>query len=97
FHVTGVQTCALPILAQPKLDGFRVQIHLDKRGATPVIHFFSRNLQDMSAMFPDLTHAVTNLDAQTLICEGEAISYDSHTGVFLQIGRASCRERVEVT
>ena len=46
-----------PCVAQAKLDGFRLQIHVDKTKAKPKIHFYSRNLQDMSAMFPDLTAA----------------------------------------
>ena len=34
-------------VAQPKLDGFRLQIHIDNTRKTSKIHFFSRNLQDM--------------------------------------------------
>ena len=38
-----------PCVAQPKLDGFRLQIHIDKTHKEPHIWFYSRNLQDMSA------------------------------------------------
>jgi DNA ligase-1 len=79
--------------AQPKLDGFRLQVHLDKRGSTPKIWFFSRNLQDMSAMFPDLTAAVAQLPVQTLICEGEAIACDPNTGYFLPFQETVKRKR----
>ena len=34
-----------PCVAQPKLDGFRLQIHMDKRSGQTKIHFYSRNLQ----------------------------------------------------
>src|SRR3990170_8484257 len=39
-----------PCVAQPKLDGFRLQIHLDKTGKKIETKFFSRHLTDMSPM-----------------------------------------------
>jgi len=87
--VEKIGTC----IAQPKLDGFRLQIHLDKTGPTPRIHFFSRNLQDMSAMFPDIKQAITDLDVQSIICEGEAIVYDVHSGHFLPFQETVKRKR----
>lgn len=80
-------------VAQPKLDGFRLQIHLDKTGPTPKVHFFSRNLQDMSSMFPDLKAAIEKLDVKELICEGEAIVFDPHTHVFLPFQETIKRKR----
>ncbi len=80
-------------VAQPKLDGFRLQIHLDKRHKNPVVHFFSRNLQDMSAMFPDLVQAVCALPVTELICEGEAIVYDPATGSFVPFQETAKRKR----
>ncbi len=79
--------------AEPKLDGFRLQIHLDKTGKTPKVHFFSRNLQDMSAMFPDIVNALLNLDVKELICEGEAIVFDQNTGGFLPFQETVKRKR----
>jgi DNA ligase 1 len=80
-------------VAQPKLDGFRLQIHLDKRGAEPIVKFYSRNLIDMSAMFPDVVHDVLKLPVQTLICEGEAIGYHLETQTFLQFQETVRRKR----
>lgn len=80
-------------IAQPKLDGFRLQIHVDNTHKTPVIHFFSRNLQDMSAMFPDIKKAISELNVDTLICEGEAIVYDAHTDTFLPFQETVKRKR----
>jgi len=80
-------------VAQPKLDGFRLQIHLDKTGDTPLIRFFSRNLIDMSYMFPDIADAIKDLDVKTLICEGEAIVYDPNTGNFLPFQETVKRKR----
>jgi DNA ligase-1 len=80
-------------VAQPKLDGFRLQIHIDKSKGKPRIDFFSRNLIDMSAMFPDLVNILLQLDIEMIICEGEAISYDPHTGTFLPFQETVKRKR----
>ncbi|MFC1842472.1 ATP-dependent DNA ligase [Candidatus Dependentiae bacterium] len=80
-------------IAQPKLDGFRLQIHLDKTGPEPIVRFFSRNLIDMSYMFPDIAQAVKELDVQELICEGEAIVQDPNTGNFLPFQETVKRKR----
>lgn len=87
--VDKLGTCS----AQPKLDGFRLQIHVDKQDKQPRVHFFSRNLIDMSAMFPDLVAAFCALDVTTLICEGEAIGYDPNTGSFLPFQETVKRKR----
>ena len=79
--------------AQPKLDGFRLQIHLDKTGDTPVVKFYSRNLIDMSAMFPDIVQDIIKLPVQNLICEGEAIGYHRETETFLQFQETVKRKR----
>ena len=79
--------------AEPKLDGFRLQIHLDKTQETPEIHFFSRNLQDMSAMFPDIIKELLKLEVDNLIAEGEAICYDANTGNFLPFQETVKRKR----
>jgi len=79
--------------AQPKLDGFRLQIHLDKTGDVPVVKFYSRNLIDMSNMFPDVIEQIIQLPVQNLICEGEAIGYDLETDTFLQFQETVKRKR----
>ena len=79
-----------PCVAQPKLDGFRLQIHRDSKGDT---WFYSRNLQDMSAMFPDLLHALTPLKVQSVIFEGEAIVYDEATHSFSRFQETVKRKR----
>lgn len=80
-------------VAQPKLDGFRVQVHLKKSGSKTDVHFFSRNMLDMSDMFPDLKKAVSHLGVDSLICEGEAIVYDEETQTFLPFQETVKRKR----
>ncbi|MCB9493623.1 MAG: ATP-dependent DNA ligase [Epsilonproteobacteria bacterium] len=77
-------------VAQPKIDGFRLQIHVDKNKN---IRFFSRNLQDMTDMFPDLYDAVKNLNVDSLIAEGEAIAFDPNSGNFLPFQETVKRKR----
>ena len=82
-----------PCVAQPKLDGFRLQIHIQNGGDGTKIWFFSRNLIDMSMMFPDLVKALTNFPVQNVIMEGEAISYDEETSTFLPFQETVKRKR----
>lgn len=79
--------------AEPKLDGFRLQIHLDKTHKEPIVHFFSRNLTDMSALFPDLKRELLKLNVDNLICEGEAIAYDINLNTFFKFQETVKRKR----
>ncbi len=80
-------------VAQPKLDGFRLQVHLDKTKKKFEIHFFSRNLIDMSYMFPDLVNELKKLNVTEVIFEGEAIVYDPNTGSFVPFQETVKRKR----
>lgn len=110
-------------IAQPKLDGFRVQIHLDKSQvlldtnyknikninkissnnsdnninlnnlSEPKTWFFSRNMQDMSQMFPELKQAIMFLPVDSIIIEGEAIVYDEETNICLPFQETVKRKR----
>lgn len=82
-----------PCVAQPKLDGFRLQVHINKKNNESIIKFYSRNLIDMSAMFPDIVVDLQNLDVQNLIVEGEAIAYNPDTGTFLPFQQTVKRKR----
>lgn len=80
-------------VAEPKLDGFRLQIHLDFTHKTPIIKFFSRNLLDMTAMFPEFIEMAKKLDVKTLIADGEAIVFDANTGSYLPFQETVKRRR----
>ena len=82
-----------PCVAQLKLDGFRLQVHLTKSKNGTQIHFYSRNLLDMSDMFPDLVRVVSLLQVDNLICEGEAIVFDEQTSTFLPFQQTVTRKR----
>jgi len=80
-------------VAQPKLDGFRLQVHVDNTAHPKVMRFFSRNLLDMSHMFPDLTKALKDFDCKTMVADGEAIGVDADTGSFLPFQETVKRKR----
>lgn len=80
-------------VVQPKLDGFRLQIHVQKTAGAMQINFFSRNLLDMSNMFPDLVDFFKDLKIESLICEGEAIVYDEQTDTFAPFQETVKRRR----
>ncbi|QQR49375.1 ATP-dependent DNA ligase [bacterium] len=83
-----------PCIAQPKLDGFRLQVHLQKKANGGMqVHFFSRNLIDMSDMFPDLFDAVKHVDVTSFVGEGEAICYNEETDSFLPFQETVRRKR----
>ncbi len=80
-------------IAEPKVDGFRLQIHIDNTTKPHRIAFFSRNMQDMSHMFPDLAEVCARLPVDSIICEGEAIAYDPHTQSYLPFQETVKRKR----
>jgi len=82
-----------PCVAQPKLDGFRLQLHVDKNHKEPIIKFFSRNLSDMSEMFPEFVTACKALPVKTFIADGEAMVFDPNTKQFLSFQETVKRRR----
>ena len=87
--IEKIGTC----VAQAKLDGFRLQIHVDNTQEYSFVKLFSRNLIDMTHMFPDLVAAFKKIKVKNLICEGEAISYDVNTGTFVTFQETVKRKR----
>lgn len=83
-----------PCVAQPKIDGFRLQVHLEKEGdEVKKLKFYSRNLIDMSHMFPDLAEEISKLPVKSFIAEGEAIVYDDETDSYLPFQLTVKRKR----
>ena len=85
-------------LVEPKFDGFRLQIHYlrsDPKGTDlPKVKLFSRSLEDVTYMYPDIVDGVKNeIKAEELIIEGEAIGYDPKTGEFLPFQETVQRKR----
>lgn len=79
-----------PVVVQTKYDGFRVQIH--KNGNK--VDIYSRNLEDMTHMFPDIIAGVlAQIKADTAIFDGEAIAYNQESGEFYPFQETTKRRR----
>ncbi|HEX8932496.1 MAG TPA: ATP-dependent DNA ligase, partial [Patescibacteria group bacterium] len=76
--------------SQYKYDGFRVQIH--KNGDE--IRMFSRNLEDMTHMFPELIEgARKQVKVKTAILDTEALAYQPESEEFLPFQETTKRRR----
>lgn len=76
--------------AQYKYDGFRVQIH--KNGND--ISLFSRNLENMTHMFPELIEgARAQIKAKSAILDSEALAYNPESEEFLPFQETTKRRR----
>lgn len=66
--------------AEPKYDGLRLQLHKDGQR----VRFFTRRLEDVTGMFPELAEAaVRQISVRDAILDGEALVYNPETGEFL--------------
>lgn len=78
------------IHAAQKWDGFRVQIH--KNGDK--VEMFSRNLEDMTHMFPELiVGTLKQVKAKTAILDCEALAYQKESEEFLPFQETTKRRR----
>src|SRR5437773_5511277 len=76
---------------QPKYDGLRVQIH--KEGGK--VSIFSRNLESMTEMLPELVDAASGLKVQSVILDGEAIAYNPESEEYVPFQETTARRRKE--
>jgi DNA ligase 1 len=75
---------------QYKYDGFRTQIHKDGQH----VSIFSRNLEDMSEMFPEIVAAArTHVQAESVILDAEALAYQPASDEFLPFQETTRRRR----
>ncbi len=79
---------------EPKYDGFRLQAHYKKNAKGSDVKLFSRGLEDVTYMYPDIVEGVKKeVKADEMILEGEAIGFDDHTGTFLPFQETVQRKR----
>lgn len=82
------------VIAEPKFDGLRVQIHvLRSADGHTTVRTFTRNLEETSAMFPELQTVVDDLNCESCILDAEAIGYDPQTGDLLPFQETITRKR----
>lgn len=81
---------------EKKMDGFRVQIHIKNKAKVKdkeIIRLFSRNLEDTTAMFPEIVAGAKKLPVKSAILDGEAIAFDPKTDKFLAFQETMQRKR----
>jgi DNA ligase-1 len=76
---------------QPKYDGLRVQIHKN----ADQVSLFSRNLESMTEMFPELVAAASKLKVKNVILDGEAIAYNPESEEYVPFQETTARRRKE--
>jgi DNA ligase-1 len=76
---------------QPKYDGLRVQIHKN----ADQVSIFSRNLESMTEMFPELVAAASSLRVKSVILDGEAIAYNPDSEEYVPFQETTARRRKE--
>lgn len=97
--------------AEYKLDGTRVQLHLDKQKTglnkkldqnnlfafnkdAVMVKTFTRNLEENTYQFPDIVESALNqIDAESIILDGEAIGFDPKTGRYIPFQEMMQRKR----
>lgn len=80
------------VAVEPKFDGTRVQIHF-KRGKDGFVRTFTRNLEETSHMFPELSSMGDHVEGDGFILDSEAIGYDPETGKLLPFQTTITRKR----
>lgn len=78
---------------EPKLDGFRVAIHVWLHGGKKNVALFSRNLENTTLMFPEIVEAAKKLPVKSVILDGEAIGYNPETRKFAPFQETVQRKR----
>lgn len=80
---------------QLKFDGIRVQLHLDRRRPEgEQVRLFSRSLESMTSMFPELVEGVLKqIQADTAILDSEALAVNPLSEEFLPFQETTRRRR----
>ncbi|KKS77854.1 MAG: putative DNA ligase [Candidatus Woesebacteria bacterium GW2011_GWB1_43_14] len=78
------------VAVEPKFDGLRVQIHF-KRGEK--VRAFTRNLNDVSHMFPELEEIGKYTEAKSVIFDSEAVGLDPKTKKMVDFQHTMQRRR----
>ncbi len=94
------------VYVEPKYDGTRVQIHFRREGfganneltlfgtgESAQVKTFTRNLDESSAMFPELENIATQIKAEEVILDSEAVGYDPKSGNLVPFQLTITRKR----
>lgn len=97
-----------PHIIQPKFDGLRAQLHFSRNASNKSkpeqetlfedktqsqTWIFSRKLESLTDMFPDVSAALNALNVESIIIDSEAIAYDPASGEMLPFQETMRRKR----
>lgn len=77
------------VAVEPKWDGVRCQIHVSSKG----VQTFSRNLENTTDMFPELSEIGKEVNANEVILDSEAIGIDPKSGKLIPFQETMTRKR----
>lgn len=78
------------VALEPKYDGERLQLHKDDG----VIKMFTRNLENVTNMFPEIADALKKeVKAKEVILDSEGVGFDPKTGKFVPFQETIKRKR----
>jgi len=78
---------------EPKYDGVRTQIHFDRKNKKITVSSFSRNLENTTAMYPELEKLSSQIDADSVILDSEAVGYEEKTHRIIPFQETMTRKR----
>ncbi|MEN3034365.1 MAG: ATP-dependent DNA ligase [Aquificaceae bacterium] len=78
-----------PCALEAKYDGLRLQVHKANQEVT----IFSRSLENITHMFPEVVEETKNLEINNIIFEGEAVILDEESGEFFPFQAIVRRKR----
>lgn len=92
------------VMVEPKFDGLRIQIHFKRSGfkllpleierdQDPHVKAFTRNLNETSWMFPELTEVGKHIKADDVILDTEAIGVDTERKTMANFKTTMSRRR----
>ncbi len=62
------------VLVEAKLDGIRLQAHVDHRTSPGTVRLFTRTLDEVTERMPEIVEALAGLDVETVVLDGEVIA-----------------------
>lgn len=84
----GLEALGKPLLAEFKIDGFRLQLHKDNDR----IWLYTRRLENVTAQFKELVPYIkNNVKGKSFILDSEVVGYDPKTGKYLPFQAISQR------
>lgn len=78
------------VAVEPKYDGVRVELHFKR---DKWVRTFSRNLENTTSMFPELSEVGKEIHADEVILDGEAVGLDPKTGKTVSFQETTTRKR----